>query len=246
MKNHIKATKALLVASLIVVTLLCIVAISSTSGRLSASQEGSANDFIKVRDALRRGGLREAAKVKGHYIGDFDPHWDFGRFDIEALTKNSTAVVVGTVTRKLAERLAENDQIIFTDYEVMINETIKGVPTKGSTITIALPGGRVNFEDGTSAELRTPHFEHVKPGNVYALFLSESESPNGPDEYILTGGPQGLVEIMNDGALKSHGRSTDPIALETKDPRKGKNKSTFLMEIRRQTVKWPGPGRCCS
>ena len=69
---------------------------SRTQTPLSGSQESAANGFREVRDALRRGGLREAAKLKGHYVGDFDPHWDSGRFDIEALTKNSMAVVVGT------------------------------------------------------------------------------------------------------------------------------------------------------
>lgn len=113
-----------------------------------------------------------------------------------------------------------------------------------NTITISLIGGSVEFDDGTSAELRTPKFEHVKPGVAYALFLTQST--NGPNEYTLTGGPQGLVEIMGDGTLKSHGRPTDPIALETSDPNKGKNKGTFLRELRKEAEKWPGPGRCCS
>lgn len=244
MKNHMTATKALLLTFLIVVTLVSIVAIRGTSARLSSSQENSANDYVMVRDALRRGGVREAAKVKGHYVGEYNPHLDFGLFDIEALTKGSSEVVVGTVVKTLGPRVEEEGQVIFTDYAVVVDETFKGVPTKGLTITIALPGGKVEFEDGTSAEQRARDFEHVKPGKVYAFFLSEST--HGPYEYFLTGGPQGLVEIMADGTLKSHGRPTDPIALETKDPKKGKNKNSFLMEIRKQVVKWPGPGKCCS
>lgn len=244
MKNHMTATKALLLTFLVVVTLVSIVAIRGTSARLSSSQEGSTNDFVMVRDALRRGGVREAAKVKGHYVGEWDPHYDFGLFDIESLTKGSSAVVVGTVVKSLGTRVAEEDQFILTDYEVVVNEILKGVPMKGGIITIALIGGKVEFEDGTSAEIRAKDFEHVKPGKPYVLFLTEST--NGPDQYLLTGGPQGLVEIMADGTLKSHGRPTDPIALETKDPKKGKNKNSFLMEIRKQVVKWPGPGKCCS
>jgi len=243
MRNHITAKSALLIASLGVVALISIIGISSTPARLSSSQESSAND-LAVRDALRHGGLREAAKLKGHYVGDFNAHWDMGLFDIEALTKNSMAVVVGTVVKKLGGRLTDGGQLIFTDYEVVLNESIKGGLTTGNTITIALPGGSVEFDDGTSAELRTPGFEHVKSGSAYALFLTESA--NGPNVYTLTGGPQGLVEIMSDGTLKSHGRPTDPIALETKNPNKGKNKTIFIREVRKDTVKWPGPGKCCS
>lgn len=244
MKNHMTGTSALVVFSLVVVVLVSLMGTSRTQTRPPGSQESAANDFREVRDALRRGGLREAAKLKGHYVGDFDPHWDSGRFDIEKLTKNSMAVVVGTVVKKLGARLADEDQLIWTDYEVVVNETIKGVPSKGNTITISLIGGSLEFDDGTSAELRTPKFEHVKPGVAYALFLTEST--NGPNEYTLTGGPQGLVEIMDDGTLKFHGRPTDPIALETMDPKKGKNKDTFMRELRKQAEKWPGPGRCCS
>ena len=244
MRNHMTARSALSIASLVVVVLISMISISRAQTRLSGSQESAANDFREVRDALRRGGLREAAKLKGHYVGDFDPHWDSGRFDIEALTNNSMAVVVGTVVKKLGGRLADEDQLILTDYEVVVDETIKGVPSKGNTITVSLVGGSLEFDDGTSAELRTPKFEHVKPGGAYVLFLTESS--NGPNEYTLTGGPQGLVEIMDDGTLKSHGRPTDPIAVETIDPNKGKNKGTFLRKLRKEAVKWPGPGRWCS
>jgi hypothetical protein len=242
MKNHL-AARMLLVVSIVVVALISIIGISRTPAQLPGAQESSGNDFRAVRYALRRGGLREAAKLKGHYVGEFDPHWDSGRFDIDKLTKNSMAVVVGTVVKKRGARLSDEDQLIVTDYEVIVNETLKGVPTKGDTITISLVGGSLEFDDGTSAEIRTPGFEHVIPGSAYVLFLGESAS--GPNEYTLTGGPQGLVEIMIDGSLNSHGRSTDPIALETRDPNKGKNKSSFIREVRKAVVKWPGPGRCC-
>lgn len=130
MRNHMTARSALSIASLVVVVLISMISISRAQTRLSRSQESAANDFREVRDALRRGGLREAAKLKGHYVGDFDPHWDSGRFDIEALTKNSMAVVVGTVVKKLGGRLADEDQLILTDYEVVVDETIKGVPSR--------------------------------------------------------------------------------------------------------------------
>jgi hypothetical protein len=243
MKNRM-TTRTVFVASLFVFVPILIIGINRTPAQLPRAQESAANDFSAVRDALRRGGLREAAKIKGHYVADFDPHWDSGRFDIESLTKNSMAVVVGTVVEKGAARLSDEDQLILTNYEVVVNETMKGGPAKGDTITVALIGGKIEFDDGTSAEIRTPRFEHVKPGSVYVFFLGESTT--GPNEYTLTGGPQGLVEIGTNGTVKSHGRPTDPIALETDDPNTGKNKSSFMREVRKAIVKWPGPGKCCS
>jgi hypothetical protein len=243
MKNH-KTARTLLIASFVVVLSIALIGISRTTAQLPRARDNAGTDFRTVRDALRRGGLREAAKVKGHYVRDVDPNWDTGLFNIENLTKNSMVVVVGTVVKNRGARLSAADQLIVTDYEVVVDETMKGGPVKGDTITIALVGGSVEFDDGTSAELRTPEFEHVKPGGAYLLFLGEST--NGPNEYTLTGGPQGLVEITVDGTLKSHGRPTDPISLETKDPNTGKNKGSFMREVRKAVVKWPGPGKCCS
>ena len=160
--------------------------------------------------------------------------------DIELLTKNSAAVIVGTMTRKLDSRLASEGQLIFTDYEVTVQERIKGEVAAGAHITVSLPGGRVEFEDGTSAELTTPKFEHMKTGGTYTLFLSESS--NAPNGFTLTAGPQGLVEIVDNNTVKSHGRPTDPINAQSKD----KNKDAFLQEVRKQAKNWPNPGKCCN
>ena len=243
MKNQMTTRSKMLIASMVAVAFISIIGIRTTA-QISGPQEPAANDYREVRDALRRGGIREAAKLKGHYVGEWDAHWDMGLFNIEALTKNSMAVVLGTVVEKVGGRLPEGGQLIFTDYEVVVDETIKGGLASGSVITIEIPGGSVEFDDGTSAEQKTPGFEHVKPGGVYTLFLTEGAK--GSNLYKLTGGPQGLVEIMSDGTLKSHGRPTDPIALEAKDPIKGKNKDAFLNEVRKNAVKWPEPGKCCS
>jgi len=42
-----------------------------------------------------REGLRGAAKLRGIYVAEINPHWDWGKFDLEGLTKGSAAVVVG-------------------------------------------------------------------------------------------------------------------------------------------------------
>ena len=76
----------------------------------------SSDDIIALREAFMRGGLREVAKLKGHYITQQSPLVVLGQFDIETLTKNSAAVIVGRFTKKLDPRLLD-DKVIFTDYE---------------------------------------------------------------------------------------------------------------------------------
>jgi hypothetical protein len=208
-------------------------------GRYASGQDGAAAEQVELRDALRRGGLREAARIKGHYVAEFDPHWDFGLFDIEMLAKNSAAVIVGVPTKIIGGRLTPSGQSIVTDYEVRVKEVFKGSASEGSTVTVSLPGGLVTFDDGTTAELKPREFEPMKLGATYTLFLSESDNTRGV--YILSGGPQGLVEIVDDTKVKSHGRSTDPISEESK----GKDKDTFLKEVRDKAYKWPLPGKCC-
>lgn len=225
--------KRILVAVSIVVAMLVI------GSMYVSGQHSDPNEHEAVRDALRRGGIREAARIKGHYVGEFDPHWDFGRFDIETLTKNSAVVIAGIPAKKMGTRLSSSGQTILTDYEIKVGEVFKGPVSARDSITVSLPGGFIDFGDGTTAEVKTPEFEPMKLGATYTMFLSESD--DRPDIYMLSGGPQGLVEIVNDTTLKSHGRPTDPVSKESK----GKDKDTFLKEVRSKSEKWPLPGRCC-
>ena len=219
--------------------LMCLSTLPSR-GQQTNRQTLTRDDFIKIRNALRRGGYREAAKVKGHYVGDFDPHSDFAVFDIESLTKNSVVVVVGVATRALPSRLVANGRLIVTDYEIAVRETIKGKVSAGGKLKVSLPGGKMEFEDGTSAELRTPQFEQIKVRQTYALFLTEDQTESGA--FRLTGGPQGVVEISADGApVKSYGRPTDPVFEEVKEL----DAASFLHLVRSQGKKWPQPGKCC-
>jgi hypothetical protein len=90
-----------------------------------ANQKPSSDEAVALRDALRRGGLREAAKLKGHVVIEYNPHWDIGPLSVEALTKTSAAVIVGRFTKKLPARLLDG-RVIYRDYEVAVEELVKG------------------------------------------------------------------------------------------------------------------------
>ena len=237
-----KSTKRVLV-----VVAVCFVATATflaVSGKGSRPSQSPAkpvqadDDAQKVRQALERGGLREAAKVKGTYVAEYNPHWDWGLFTVEDLTKNSAAVIVGRFTRKLDARVLDG-KAIFTDYEVAVEELVKGDLKQVKSITLSIPGGRFYFEDGTSAEQLTPTFDQPRLGRAYTLFLTTEAAV--PSVFFLSGGPQGMFDVEDSSGVKSHGRPGDPGAVATK----GKDRESFLKEVRDDARKWPKPGKCC-
>lgn len=238
MRKHSPTTYILVVAAIFAATII-VINIHATRAQRPQTQD-STNDEQQVTDALRRGGYRELAKIKGHYVGNIDPYWDWSLFNLEALTKNSVAVVVGTPLRSKSQ-LSPSGQSVITEYEVTVQEVIKGKINQGDIIKVSLLGGKVEFEDGTSVELNTLGFERMKNYSSYALFLYAKH--DGGDAYLLTGGPQGLFELPSDGtSVKPHGRPTDPAVKEAKD----KSVQSFLEEVRSQAKKLPKLGKCCS
>ena len=237
-----KSTKRLLVGVVLCTAATATFLVVSGKGSRpsqSPAPQNQTNDLAKkAREAYKRGGLREAAKVQGNYVADYDPHPDFGQFSIEDLTKNSAAVIVGRVTKKLDARLLEG-RVIFTDYEVAVDELIKGNLGQTKTIVMTIPGGRFFFEDGTSAEQLTPTFDQPRVGRAYALFLTREAAL--PSVFFLSGGPQGMFDIEDSSSVRSHGRPEDPGAVETK----GKSKEAFLNDVHAKARKWPKPGKCC-
>jgi hypothetical protein len=241
MTNHKSMKRVLISAAIFLVAGASFLVISTRGSRplqTTAGQQATRDDAVAVKQALQRGGLREAAKLKGVYVTEYNPHWEWGQFNVEALTKNSVAVIVGRVTKKLDARLLDG-KVIFTDYEVAVEELVKGDLKQGQTAVVTLPGGRIFFEDGTSAEQTTPTFEHPVVGRAYTLFLMQEAAV--PSVFFLSGGPQGIFSIEDGDVVRSHGRPEDPAAVETK----GKDRESFMKNVRQFGRKWPKPGKCC-
>lgn len=225
------------VAVIIAVTSLVFAQVQRPVAR---QQEGSYEEYRAIVEALRREGLRGAAKLKGDYVQVVDPHPDWLSFDLEKLTRNSEAVILG-VPMKNECKLTENNQLIVTEYDVVVREVLKGSVQPGETIKVALLGGKVKFENGTTAEVRTVGFKKMSHGKTYALYLSLY--PVRSPVYDLTAGPQGMMELSDDGSgVVSQARETDPVKKQLKD----KDKDTFLKEARKLARQWPQPGKCCN
>ena len=219
--------------------ILVVTGVSVSAGLQTQSQQPNKpdNEAKELANAIRRGGLREAARRKGRFVMQVDPTWDWANFDLEALTKNSTDVVVGEAGASKAQLNRDGD-VLTTQYEIRVLEPIKGNFRQGNTIEVAMLGGFIEFEDRTSVEVQTPGFDRMVKGKKYLLFLTTNK--NGSAVLLPTGGPQGIFEI-NGNETKYFGRSTDAVSKEMRD----KDSDSLIEKVREYVAKWPNAQGCC-
>ncbi len=108
----------------------------------------------------------------------------------------------------------------------------KGTFKESDTITVSLPGGKLMFDDSTTAEIRAPWFKMMTNGATYALFLTSQEKGR---PYITTCEAQGLFEIPTatgggKGVKVHSGVLNDPVWKY-----QNMEVSAFLKELRRVT-----------
>lgn len=231
-------TKYILITA-IVSCALAGVAFTRGRGQDGQAQQGRPEDHRRAVDAARQGGLREAAKVKGSFVVTDYAKAGGVYSGLEALASHSDTVIVGTPARNVCE-VTPDGRYITTNYEVVAQDVFKGNIRKRDTVKVSLPGGRVQFEDGTFAEVRVPDFRKMEDGRTYVLFLVEQK--NNPGYFQVVGGPQGLFELSPDNVtVKSHGRPIDLVAQKYKD----KGQQDFLKEVREAAKKWPKKAACC-
>lgn len=153
--------------------------------------------------------LKEEAKRAGQFVGYETPGKDVRFRDIADVARASSAIIIGTPESNRC-RLSEDETRITINYQVNIREVIKGDLQPGNSVTVKVPGGKVVFPDGTSAEVRTPWFKWMENRHTYVLFLT---AEGDGTTFVTTGGPQGVFEIPADNAtVKSNsGLNKDPM-----------------------------------
>ena len=129
--------------------------------------------------------------------------------DIDTLAKDSAAIIVGQVENILSSKETINrhtgDTIVFTDYVLLVSETLKG--DNNGRVILRLPGGTV--KDGkeklTVIASDAPGFVI---GEKVLVFLSKSTDGffDLPDEhYTIDGWFQGKYQIINSEAKNPKG-----------------------------------------
>lgn len=204
-----------------------------------SSQEPNRKDTSSDdSDAIRRGGLREAARIRGHYVGISATSY-FLKDDLESLAAHSGNIIIISPIDNTTH-LSANGQLITTWHRVKILQTLKGKLQPDETVTVSLVGGKVVFEDGTSAEIKTPDLDGMQNGQTYILFLSPMLAVDGT--FTLVGGSQGLFEINSKTRrVKPNGHPLDPV-----QKHKDQGVNAFLEEVRAAVKKHPEATTCCN
>ena len=186
---------------------------ANASQALTPQQKERLRTMDQEQAAFRSGGFRAAAAVNGHFVASTETHTWMG-YSLPQLVQASHLIVLGTADSNHCS-ITRDGQKIVTEYRIQVNQVYKGKASAGQTIIVALPGGKVEFEDGTTAELITPHFRKMENGRQYVLFLEERH-PLGGEGYTLTGLQQGLFSFSPDGStVVSHALPVDSIYKET-------------------------------
>jgi len=190
----------------LVALVMCVTVSAIVFGIAGTSQEVRPQKQV----AGARGGesLREAAKRNGSAIASAHPNNLRLYEDVASLAGDSSAVVVGSVKSGSSSLLQPAGRMVVTDYTVGVGEVLKGGLQPGSDVTVRTPGGRVVFEDGTTAEVQMPdYWKTPQQGKTYLLFLQK----RGPQNFVLLGGPQGMFEVTPEGSVVPQVRASDKL-----------------------------------
>lgn len=144
--------------------------------------------------------------------------------DLKPLVKESGAIVIGTVQSQASRLIGPEEQMIATDYQVDVSEVLNGELATGQSIDVRGPGGRVDFGDGTFAQVEMPEFwSPPETGGSYVFFLKKGAE----GKFRLNGGPQGLFRISDD-VITPQGKKEDKLM----QAYNGKSRAAFISEIR--------------
>lgn len=188
--------------------------------------------------AVRKGGLREGARIKKRFVSS-ESTTGWAKYDLESLTSHSSVVIMGTPLDGSSSLTANGERII-TEHEVKVRRIFKGQLQENDSIRLIVPGGRVVFEDGTSAEILTPDLGPIKKNQTYVFFLHPSK--DGSDSLQLTGGGQGVFEMPSSAwGVKPLGDKKDLVQRH-----KDQSVNDFIEEIQRAVQKYPETLSCCN
>lgn len=217
---------------------LCIAVLVFGGRQVSAKRQGPTRQETAM--ALREGGLHAAAKAAGGFYNLVMPGSpDIVVPDLTTLARVSDDVVIGEILSN-ESHLGPEGRYITTDYKVRVDEVLMGSLRNRDEIVLSVLGGRVEFGDGTAAQVSTTQFDKPTDGEKLALFLTAVKPENmssglrafagdlrvfGPTRGGL--GLFGLPE-QETRTVKSKGRSTDPVSRESRK----KPKSIFLRDLK--------------
>lgn len=208
---------------LLAVGLLCGGAGSGALAQKPKVQPGSARSS-KPGPTLHE----RARKAGGTYVLTYRPNNATVYPNVEELAKRSELIVIGRILSHQT-KVTDDEQFIFQDYQIKVQELVKGDLPRGSALTVSLPGGKHRFADGTYVAVMPVDYQPLEDGAIYALFLKPAPQKSKPGGYRLVSETQGQFSLAK-GQVHSGARgNSDPVGLKYWDASSG----TFLQQIHR-------------
>ena len=188
-------------------------------------------------DALRAWRIEDAARVTGSIV-DVLPHPEGVVTRLSGMTARSSAIVIGTV-RQSACYLASDGRLIATDFQVQVEEAVKGDLRPGEGVVVQMRGGRVVFDGSVVAETRIRETVPLRQGARYVLFLrdpwikraaQESASAESQRRFGLTNDGYSVFELAKDGKVVP--ALTVSFGNNVSTDNRGRPVEEFLAEVR--------------
>jgi len=220
MQKLISKKLGLTVILLIVASGIAISAFALSQGNREAPPTASSKDPRTLQEKAKRGG--------GKLVANLDFNKGAQQSSLANMVAASESIAIVT-TDSNACKLSEDGKVIRTFYRARVEEVLKGHVKTGGNITVSLPGGKVGFPDGSTAEVQTPWFRKMVNHKRYLLFLTGKPTS---DSFTTTGGPQGVFEIAADGGVLSH----SGLANDVMRQHAGKSNQAFVREIKNALV----------
>lgn len=193
----------------------------------------------RLKLAREREGLRAAAELEGGgYVEEVEFDDELMAPDLRFLAGISDLVVRGMVKSNMSHLVRRQErgfrepiEIIETDYTIAVFDVYKGDPGLHSQdITVRIPGGRVEFEDGLWAEARLIGMAPPLDQEEFFLFLRADASEK--NVYKVTFARQGLFQVSSDGRVIPAASSLSLISKYTK-----RDYGEFLEQLREAVAK---------
>ncbi|MCA1630564.1 MAG: hypothetical protein LC785_00450 [Acidobacteria bacterium] len=183
----------------------------------------------KLHDLTQKIGDVKLRRHVGTPGGDVnEPSIGLDKF-LQSIACHADAVVMGEVTGK-SSQLTENEDYIFTDYYVAVEEVIKDNPTAHialkTEISVTRPGGKIKL-NGRTVEAIDDAFQLFKIGNRYVLFLRFIPQTGAYKTLSSTSSFQVQVSKINK-STKEH--------LYAENELENENAESFLVKVRAASI----------
>jgi hypothetical protein len=196
---------------------IAISALALSQRHREAPPTASSKDPRTLQEKATRGG--------GKVVANLDFNKGAQKTSLASLVASSQSIVIATTDSNVS-KLSEDGKVVRTFYRARVEQVLKGAVQPGGDITVSLPGGKVGFPGGGTAEVQTLWFKKMVNHKRYLLFLNGK--PNA-QTFTTNGGPQGVFEIPADGSgVLSHSGLTNDVMRQYG----GKSIQSFVTEIK--------------